>query len=84
MFGSIRLAAMIGNHGGWQITTLAKGAGKGTDFRAIQIGSNGQTTGVAIRYSPNFSGRHFNGRPYWTVSSPKGGKQQFPYGGRAE
>lgn len=62
---------------GWVEGTLGKGRSTGEGWTLRQLNSRGtNVTDLYIQYSPG-SPRHYNGAPYWKVSSGKGGTQWF-------
>ena len=68
---------ILKNTSGWKegVMTKTRSADKGWTMH--QLNSRGtEVTDLYIQYHPGTS-RHFNGNPYWKVSSGQGGVQWF-------
>jgi hypothetical protein len=72
-----QVASMIGDTPGWEAGTLTRGrsAGGGWTFRERNAAGT-DYTGRYIQWSPG-SPRHFDGNPYWKVSSGPTGTVRF-------
>ena len=75
-----QVQGVIGKSENWVQGTLNKGnsSGKGWTLREMKINSKGTVpTDKYIQYHPG-TPRHFNGNPYWKISSGTGGTQRYP------
>ena len=72
--------SILKNTSGWKEGTMNQGRSAGKGWTMRQLNSTGKdVTDLYIQYHPG-THRHFNGNPYWKVSSGKGGVQWFEAG----
>lgn len=72
--------SILKNTPGWKEGVMNQGRNSGKGWTMCQLNSSGKdVTDLYIQYHPG-THRHFNGNPYWKVSSGKGGIQWFEAG----
>lgn len=73
-----QVQSVIGKTPAWEVGTLRQGRSAGEGWTLRERNAAGTDyTGRFIQWSPG-SSRHFDGAPYWKVSSGPGGTQRWP------
>lgn len=74
----LQVKSATGGANGWVQGTLNQGRSAGKGWMLREMNSKGTDyTGRMIQYHPG-TPRHFNGEPYWKVSSGTGGTERYP------